>query len=1000
MKIQEIHIYGFGQLNNVVIKELSDFQVFYGENEAGKSTIMAFIHGILFGFPTKQSSELRYVPKNGSNYGGKLRILFDEIGIATIERVRGKASGEVTVTLPDGTTGDETLLKQLLGNMDKGLFQAIFSFNIHGLQNIHQMKGEELGKFLFSTGTLGTERLNATEAELQKVLESQFKPSGKKPEINEQLRAIQELSGELKKAASKNQGYEVLIKEKEAINQEIGETNQSLQIVKREADKLIEWQKIHSLVKEERWVSARIRELEDFSFPVRGIERLEKLNGLILPCEAQISSLNERIKQLKLELNSIQHQTQFLDEESQILAALEQIPFYDQLTLEKQQYELKLIDLDEKISSINEKLHLPLNEEEVLNINTNIYMKSQVEQVSRKQQRLIEVHQELEEKFQEEKNTLEELEAKVLSAQRQILPDQEREKLASAVNENDKKSTIELELKAIQDKIEYYQHSSEQDKEKIVQINKQKQIHFLTIGLLLLVLSLYGVISSQWVLLLIGVIGILLIGVFLSKNLKPKNDFTVNGPPSQLMDKEKELKQKLKAFNQSDILVIQEKLRRDHTFREQLQLLTIKLEQQQTQYDKVIRKFEDWEKEAAENKDLLLKLSGELNIPEYIANTFLLEAFQLIEQYKLAGREKRNLHARLKDIKLEQSAIKDRLSYFSKKYLANPEDEMSKIAFLLRDKLKVEHGKVIKSEEKLGKLNDLESDLIQLKQEQTHLIMERTKLLNEADVELEEAFYALGNKAEERDRLIERKADINKQLRYTSLEEHDIDKLLQIHNTEEMLTKYHKEMDLYSARLSELQENLAAASYKIQILEEGGIYSELLHRFKQKKFELREAAKEWAVYSLAQNILSQTVEKYKNGHLPRILAKAEEYLFFLTDKHYHRIHLQKSGTGFLIERCDHTLFEANELSQATAEQVYVSLRLSLAVTLYEKYQFPIIVDDSFVNFDGNRTKKVMELLTSLNTNQILFFTCHAHLLPYFHEENIHYLHKGSVEAIS
>ncbi len=210
LKIQEIHIYGFGHLNHVVIKDLSDFQVFFGENEAGKSTIMAFIHSILFGFPTKQSSELRYEPKNGSNYGGKLRLLFEQYGLVTIERVRGKAAGDVTVSLEDGTIGDDALLKQLLGNMDKGLFQAIFSFNLHGLQNIHQMKGEDLGKFLFSTGTLGTETLAKTEAELQKELEARFKPSGKKPVVNEKLKVIHELSNELKKAAAKNQEYEQL----------------------------------------------------------------------------------------------------------------------------------------------------------------------------------------------------------------------------------------------------------------------------------------------------------------------------------------------------------------------------------------------------------------------------------------------------------------------------------------------------------------------------------------------------------------------------------------------------------------------------------------------------------------------------------------------------------------------------------------------------------------------------------------------------------------------
>ncbi|WP_045519879.1 ATP-binding protein [Neobacillus niacini] len=1000
MKIQEIHIYGYGQINNVVIKDFSDFQVFYGENEAGKSTIMAFIHGILFGFPTKQSSELRYVPKNGSNYGGKLRIFFDEFGLATIERVRGKASGDVMVTLEDGMTGDETLLKQLLGNMDKGLFQAIFSFNLHGLQNIHQMKGEELGKFLFSTGTLGTERLAKTEAELQKELEARFKPSGKKPVVNEKLKALHELSGELKKAAGKNQEYEGLISDKEKIQKEVERISNSLQELKGEVEKLNEWQRIHSLVKEERWINTEIKLLGEYSFPARGVERLEKINQLIYPYNAQISSLMERITQLKNEVASIQPEKQLLANESQILAVLEKVPIYEQLTLEKQQCELKLVDLEEKISIINERLHLPLKEEEVQTINTNIYIKNQVEQAARKKQKLLDVKQDLEEKFREEKNSLEELEGKVRFTESQMIPLHERARLEKLVSEESEKRKVEYDLKAVQDKIEYYQHTHEQDKKTLAKINKQKQIQFLTIGAILLVLSLYGLYTKQWILLVFCVLGSFLIGVFLSKNLTRKNESKSNQELSRLLENEKKLMQKLEEYINSNIPAILEKLNQDNHRKEQQQLLKIKLEQQQTQYEKVIRKFEEWEIEAAENKEMIVKLSSELHIPEYIAHSFFLEAFQLIEQYKLVGREKKNLLARLEKISLEQENITKRLTSYSNQYLVDQASDFSKIGYLLRNKLKEEHGKLIKIQEKQGKLDDLEADLNQMKLEQAHLIAEKKKLLEEANVEEEEAYYKLGKKVEKKIKLIERLADISKQVQSSFLKQVEIERLFQIHNVEGLLIDYHEEKETLSSRLIELQEKQAAANYQIQILEEGGSYSELLHHYKQQKFEIVEAAKEWSVFCLAQNILSKTVEKYKNVHLPRMLAKAEEYLYFLTEEQYERIHLQQSGTGFLIERSDHTLFEANELSQATTEQVYVSIRLALVVTLYEKYRFPIIIDDSFVNFDANRTKKVMELLTTLKDNQILFFTCHTHLLQYFQPEKVQYLHKGNVEVIS
>ena len=431
-----------------------------------------------------------------------------------------------------------------------------------------------------------------------------------------------------------------------------------------------------------------------------------------------------------------------------------------------------------------------------------------------------------------------------------------------------------------------------------------------------------------------------------------------------------------------------------------MQFLKIKLEHQQVQYEKVIRKFEEYEGEASENKEQLIKLSSELNIPFYIADSFFLEAFQLIEQFKLVGREKNQLLARIENINLEQANITERLSAYSKQYLADQGTDLSQTAYLLRNKLKEEQGKLIKSHEKQGKLDDLESDLNQIKQEQVHLISERTKLLDEANVEDEEEFYQLGKKVEKKIKLIERLADINKQLQYSFLKEMEQERLLQIHNVNEQVSNYHGVIETLSSKLIELQEKQAAINYQIQILEDGGSYSELLHNFKQKKFELEEAAKEWSVYCLAQNILSQTVEKYKTVHLPRMLAKAEEYLYFLTEKKYQRIHLQKSGNGFLIERSDHTLFEPNELSQATTEQVYVSIRLALATTLYEKYCFPIIIDDSFVNFDANRTKKVIKLLQTLKNNQILFFTCHSHLLQYFQKENIEHLHKSNIEVIS
>ncbi|MGG1677307.1 AAA family ATPase [Neobacillus sp. NRS-1170] len=1000
MKIVELQIYGYGQLENVKINDISDFQVFFGENEAGKSTIMAFIHGVLFGFPTKQQTELRYEPKHHHKYGGKIKVYHEDYGYAVIERVKGKAAGDVTVVFDNGTVGGEELLKEILVNFDKGLFQAIFSFNIHGLQNIHQMKGEEIGRFLFSAGTLGTEKLAKTETILQKELDYRFKPSGKKPILNERLQELHEISADLKKAAAKNKDYEFFVEKKEKLEQEMENVNHSLVEIHEKVEKLSEWKRIEAIVKEEKWTKKDLGELGKIVFPARGIERIEKLTQLIHPYNAQIASLEERIIQVKKELTDIQPEPSILENEAAILSSLDQVPLHDQLKLEKQQCETKLLEIEEKLSAIKERLHLNINEEEILSINTNIYMKNQVERVTRKQQKLEEAKDDLESQFRDEKNNLQEIEKVIRLTESVCLSKQKRDLLVEQVNQRNDKKSLEAELKSAQDKFEFYHQALEREKNEKERFVKQRSFQFVIFDLILLGIALYGLLTKQVPLLAFGSLGCLIITFLMIRSLNNSKQKTVDPMLTELKEKEKAILQKLQSAEMRDFSQLEEQLRMDNLRLEQLQKSKIKLEQQQKLYEKVITKFEEWELESAQNKEQLYSISSELKIPEYIANTFLQEAFHLIEQYKSVIREKKQMLERLEHINQQQAIIVKDLNIIANRYLQEKSMDLQKAAYLLRNKLKEEHEKQIKSQERVSKLADLDAELQQKKQEQGHLQLEYQKLLEDAKVESEQKYYELGEKAAKQGKLLERLESIQSQLHFSILSEPERDSYLQLQNAGELLNECNQQIKGLQAKLKNLQEELASIKYEIQALEEGGLYSDILHHYKQKKFELEEAAKEWSVYSLAQDILVSTIERYKNIHLPRMLSKAEEYLSFLTNGSYQKIHLQKSGTGFLVEREDHTLFEANELSQATTEQLYLAVRLALATTLYEIYHFPIIIDDSFVNFDAGRTEKVIQLLNRLDRNQILFFTCHSHILHYFKKENVLRLEKGAVQIIS
>ena len=63
--------------------------------------------------------------------------------------------------------------------MDRATFQGIFSLNLQRIQNVHLIKNEDLNKFLFSTGAIGTDRLLKVENWLQKEMDLLLNPMGK-----------------------------------------------------------------------------------------------------------------------------------------------------------------------------------------------------------------------------------------------------------------------------------------------------------------------------------------------------------------------------------------------------------------------------------------------------------------------------------------------------------------------------------------------------------------------------------------------------------------------------------------------------------------------------------------------------------------------------------------------------------------------------------------------------------------------------------------------------
>ena len=82
MKINKMHINGYGKLKGTNIELKDGINVIYGENEVGKSTLLNFITTSFYGISKKKNGkELsdfeKYTPWNNEEFSGKLEYILD-----------------------------------------------------------------------------------------------------------------------------------------------------------------------------------------------------------------------------------------------------------------------------------------------------------------------------------------------------------------------------------------------------------------------------------------------------------------------------------------------------------------------------------------------------------------------------------------------------------------------------------------------------------------------------------------------------------------------------------------------------------------------------------------------------------------------------------------------------------------------------------------------------------------------------------------------------------
>ena len=132
--------------------------------------------------------------------------------------------------------------------------------------------------------------------------------------------------------------------------------------------------------------------------------------------------------------------------------------------------------------------------------------------------------------------------------------------------------------------------------------------------------------------------------------------------------------------------------------------------------------------------------------------------------------------------------------------------------------------------------------------------------------------------------------------------------------------------------------------------------------------------------------LREAVERYRKEHQGPVLDRAGDLFASLTAGSFAGLRADVDDKGqpvLLGVRADRTtLLKVEGMSEGTADQLYLALRLaSLQAYLDDHEPMPLVVDDILVNFDNARALAALEALAGLSKRtQVLFFTHHEHLV--------------------
>lgn len=239
MILRSLKIDGFGVHRDLKMEGFElGLNVVYGENEAGKSTLLHFLRAALYGFDERKRNQERFEPE-GATHGGTVTLEIEpgeRVRFTRHFRAGRRALGDLKAEDSAGPLNDpEAALKRALGNSSRALFENIFAI---GLDDLRNLQAEGMNAHIYGAGMTGKgASLPGALADLQKRTRELLPSGAKGGRIGKILEQIESIERRVDELSQRPEAHRELVARIAAVSEEIAKIDADLPATKQSRDR-------------------------------------------------------------------------------------------------------------------------------------------------------------------------------------------------------------------------------------------------------------------------------------------------------------------------------------------------------------------------------------------------------------------------------------------------------------------------------------------------------------------------------------------------------------------------------------------------------------------------------------------------------------------------------------------------------------------------------------------------------------------------------------------